>query len=102
MRDNLIDRINERKKELLAITKRPGFRWGVSIRRSRGLPWRPLPALDLGRRAPWVLGKNGGIYVAAPDASSYVLVELASMAEHRLQGLLEALENTLTRYTGVG
>ena len=102
MRDDLIDRVNERKRELLVITKRPGFRWGAAIRHVRGLPWRPLPALDLGKRTSWVLGRNGVIYVAAPDASLYVSVNLAGMSEHRLRGLLEALESTLIRYTGVG
>lgn len=101
MRDILIEKIEEHKTQLLEITNKKGFTWGTAIRHLRGLPWRPQPAIHL-VRSEWLLGKNGHIYVAAPDSSLYVPVQLPEMTEHRLRLLRTALESTLAVYNGTG
>lgn len=99
-RELLIKEIVELKGRLLHITTAKGFAWGTAIRHSRGLPWRPQPAISLGQ-SPWMMGKNGVIYVAAPDAEIYVAVHLPAMTEPRLKELRATLEETLAMYTGV-
>lgn len=99
-RQRLIREINERRKTLHSLTKQSGFGgWSFSIRRYRGLPWSPLPALELHDNR-WVIGKNGVIYVAAPDASLYIPVHLPGMEYERLVRLKDALIVTATALTG--
>ena len=96
----LAEEVNKLRKELHVITKRQGFKWSLAIRRGRGWLLRPpMPVIEL---SEWVLGKDGVVYIAAPDASMYVPVDPATMSMDRLGQLKDALETTLTRYTGVG